>query len=294
MLVLVLALVFYGAYRFRATVLRLYVVNDRLATTTAQLKLSGEQNKILTEANENLTQNLTQAQTDITSLSSSLAAEQAKNGMFEGQIRALGSTVGTLQKLSQTDKELLRKYSKVYFLSENYIPSDLTNIASSSVYGSDKILRIHAKVAPYLSRLMADTASFNASVQIISAYRSFDDQTALKTGYKLTYGAGANKFSADQGYSEHQLGTTVDLTTPALGSDFTDFESTSAYTWLLQNAYQYGFVLSYPKKNTYYQFEPWHWRFVGVALATKMHLNNQYFYDLDQREIDSYLISIFD
>jgi D-alanyl-D-alanine carboxypeptidase len=289
-----LAGVFYGGYRFHLTVLRLYVVNDRLATTTAQLKLSEDQNKILAEVNANLEQNLTQAQTDIASLSSSLASEQAKNSMFEGQIRALGSTVGTLQKLSQTDKELLRKYSKVFFLSENYIPSDLMNIASSSVYGSDKILQIHAKVAPYLSRLMVATASFNAPVQIISAYRSFDDQTALKTGYKLTYGAGANKFSADQGYSEHQLGTTFDFTTPALGLGFTKFESTSAYIWLTQNAYQYGFVLSYPKKNTYYQFEPWHWRFVGVALATKMHLNNQYFYDLDQREIDSYLISIFD
>lgn len=294
MIMLVLALVFYVAYRFRVTVLRLYVVNDRLATTTAQLKLSREENKTLTETNGNLEQNLTQAQSDIASLSSSLTAEQAKNGMFEGQIRDLGSTVGTLQKLSQTDKELLRKYSKVFFLSENYTPSDLTNIASSSVYGSDKILQIHTKVSPYLTRMMTSMASFNAPVQIISAYRSFGDQTTLKTGYKLTYGAGANKFSADQGYSEHQLGTTIDLTTPSLGSDFTDFESTSAYTWLTQNAYQYGFVLSYPKKNTYYQFEPWHWRFVGVALATKMYLSNQYFYDLDQREIDSYLISIFD
>lgn len=291
---LILAVVFYGAYRFRVTVLRLYVVNDRLATTTAQLKLSEGQNKILTEANGNLEQNLAQAQTDIASLSSSLAAEQAKNNMFEGQIRAIGSTVGTLEKLSKTDKELLRKYSKVFFLSENYIPSDLANIASTSLYEVDKPVKIHTKVLPYLSRMLQAEEKNGTPLQIISAYRSFGDQTVIKSGYKVTYGAGANTFSADQGYSEHQLGTTLDFTTPALGVAFSKFESASAYKWLTENAYQYGFVLSYPKKNTYYQFEPWHWRFVGVALATKLHNGNQYFYDLDQREIDSYLVSIFD
>ncbi|PJC82708.1 hypothetical protein CO006_02150, partial [Candidatus Roizmanbacteria bacterium CG_4_8_14_3_um_filter_35_14] len=61
-----------------------------------------------------------------------------------------------------------------------------------------------------------------------------------------------------------------------------------------ENAYKYGFILSYPKQNTYYQFEPWHWRFVGMTLATKLHDTNQYFYNLAQREIDLYLISIFD
>ncbi|MEK7495870.1 MAG: D-alanyl-D-alanine carboxypeptidase family protein, partial [Patescibacteria group bacterium] len=68
----------------------------------------------------------------------------------------------------------------------------------------------------------------------------------------------------------------------------------AARLWLTENAYKYGFILSYPKQNTYYRFEPWHWRFVGVALATKLHDGNKYFYDLSQREIDQYLVSIFD
>ena len=117
----------------------------------------------------------------------------------------------------------------------------------------------------------------------------------MKSTYKFTYGSGtANAFSADQGYSEHQLGTTVDFTTEAIGGAFAGFDKTSAYTWLNENAYRYGFVLSYPKNNTYYVFEPWHWRFVGVALATRLHSENRNFYDLDQREIDQYLISLFD
>lgn len=288
----------YGWYRFRLTMLRLYTVNANLATTTAQYELKvknlEDENKLLSDAKANLEQNLSRAKNDNTDLSGVLAAEQSKNNLFESQIQAIGGTVGTLEKLSKTDKDLLRKYSKVYFLSENYIPPSLVAVASTSVYEKDKFLQIHTKVLPYLSRLMDAAAANNTPLQIISAYRSFGDQAALKSGYKITYGTGANKFSADQGYSEHQLGTTVDFTTVALGAAFNQFAESKAYAWLMQNAYQYGFVLSYPKNNTYYQFEPWHWRFVGVGLATKLHNSNQYFYDLEQREIDSYLVSIFD
>jgi LAS superfamily LD-carboxypeptidase LdcB len=71
------------------------------------------------------------------------------------------------------------------------------------------------------------------------------------------------------------------------------FEKSTAYAWLNNNAYQYGFILSYPKDNVYYQYEPWHWRFIGVELATKLHNENRKFSDMDQREIDTYLIKIF-
>ena len=129
-----------------------------------------------------------------------------------------------------------------------------------------------------------------------SAYRSFAEQRALKGDYTVTYGAGtANSFSADQGYSEHQLGTAVDFTNIKTGSSLTiKFGTTDSYQWLTANAYKYGFTLSYPENNYYYQFEPWHWRFVGVKLATMLHDTNKHFYDLSQRDIDQYLINIFD
>jgi D-alanyl-D-alanine carboxypeptidase len=71
------------------------------------------------------------------------------------------------------------------------------------------------------------------------------------------------------------------------------FASSTGYAWLAANAYKYGFELSYPAKNPYYIFEPWHWRFVGVALATWLHDNNITFYDAPQRTINQYLVSIF-
>ena len=95
-------------------------------------------------------------------------------------------------------------------------------------------------------------------------------------------------------HSEHQLGTAVDFTTEKLGANFSAFGSDPAYKWLLENAHRYGFILSYPPNNSYYKFEAWHWRYVGVSLATNLHDDGKYFYDLDQREIDRYLVKLFD
>ena len=133
------------------------------------------------------------------------------------------------------------------------------------------------------------------NILALSAYRSFGTQAALKNAYKVTYGKGtANQFSADQGYSELQLGTAIDFSTLKTKGALDGFEKTPEYIWLTNNAYKYGFVLSYPKGNKYYEYEPWHWRFVGIALATKLHNDNMYFYDMDQRVIDTYLANIFD
>jgi len=72
------------------------------------------------------------------------------------------------------------------------------------------------------------------------------------------------------------------------------FEQTNAYQWLLENAYKYGFILSYPENNSFYQYEPWHFRFVGKSLARYLHEEKQNFYDVSQAKIDAYLINIFD
>jgi D-alanyl-D-alanine carboxypeptidase len=129
---------------------------------------------------------------------------------------------------------------------------------------------------------------------VLSGFRSFDEQNTLKQNYLTQYGTGANTFSADQGYSEHQLGTTVDFTNSTIGENIDAFESTDEFEWLKRYAYRYGFVMSYPEGNAYYQYEPWHWRFVGKDLARDLHRDEEHFYDLEQREIDSYIAELFD
>lgn len=213
---------------------------------------------------------------------------------FEGQISSITSTVGTLEKLSNTDEELLAKYSKVYFLNENYVPSKLTVIDEKYLNKSATNIEIHVDVWPYLEKLLIEASRQDIPLKVASAYRSFQTQSTLKNAYTTTYGSGANKFSADQGYSEHQLGTALDFTTLKLGNNFSAFGSDPAYKWLQENAHNYGFILSYPAGNTYYKFEPWHWRFVGVKLAKRLYDDQKFFYDLDQREIDKTLVNLFD
>ena len=236
------------------------------------------------------------------SLASALSAEhqnvnsvQAQLGSFQSQVGSITGTVSDLQKLSKIDPELLKKYSKVYFLSDNYVPAHLSEIPLKYQYSDRKQMLIESDILSHLQVMIETASTTGTKLYVFSAYRSFAEQKALKSDYQMTYGAGtANSFSADQGYSEHQLGTTVDLITPGLGGVVDGFDNTAAYQWMLNNAYKFGFILSYPKSNGYYVFEPWHWRFVGVKLATDLHVQNKNFYDLDQRVIDTYLISIFD
>jgi D-alanyl-D-alanine carboxypeptidase len=242
----------------------------------------------------NLNQSLSVATTENASLTSAYAAEKERNDSFEGRISGIADTVGTLQKLSETDPELLAKYSKVYFLNENYIPSSLSPIPSQYLEDPSRKLQIHSGALPFFARLMGAAEDDNIDLKVASAYRSFGQQAALKESYEVTYGSGANAFSADQGYSEHQLGTTLDFITSKQGGSLAGFDKTPAYSWLLDNAYKYGFILSYPEGNSYYEYEPWHWRFVGIKLATDLHNEKKNFYDLDQRDIDAYLVNIFD
>ncbi len=275
----------YGVYQYRHTTIRL--------TNTVQT-LEQTKNSFQTTIDE-LVNRVVDLETKQKIIIDSLTSTQQDAGSIALRLSQIDSTVGTLSKLSETDPELLKKYSKVYFLNEHYVPLSLTNI--DPIYSNEKsrTYQIHSSVAPHLTALLAAAKADGLNLLIGSAYRSFGTQAALKTQYKVTYGAGtANAFSADQGYSEHQLGTTVDFTTSTSNGALSGFENKPEYPWLQANAHKYGFVLSYPPNNIYYKFEPWHWRYVGVALATKLHNDNMYFYDMDQRIIDDYLAQIFD
>lgn len=237
---------------------------------------------------------LSLVRTELEHLADDYADERNRNQAFENELRALAGTIGDLDKLAKTDKELLQKYSKVYFLNENYIPERLQQINAGYVLAGKGDQYFHARAIDNLTALLDGAKRAGHDLKVVSAYRSFETQTDLKGQYTQVYGSGANAFSADQGYSEHQLGTAVDFTTPDVGGTFSSFAQTDAYQWLLNNAHRYGFVLSYPEGNQFYIFEPWHWRFVGEDLARDLDRANAHFYDWEQREIDQYLLTIFD
>ena len=81
----------------------------------------------------------------------------------------------------------------------------------------------------------------------------------------------ADLSTARAGFSEHQTGLAIDILT--YNVTLSNFEETDAFKWLSSNAYKYGFILRYPKGKediTGYEYESWHYRYVGVEIATQI------------------------
>lgn len=269
-------------------------LDNELEEMTQKRNTAEEEIAILNTTISDIEVELTQLNLDYEALRDDYSEERNKNENFEDRIDDLAGTLGNLNKLAKTDKELLQKYSKVYFLNENYAPESIRKIDSEWILEGKDDQYFHKDALSFLEDLLEDAKRDDIDLKVVSAYRSFNEQADLKGQFTQVYGNGANAFSADQGYSEHQLGTTVDITIDEIGGTYTSFAQTEAYQWLLDNAYKHGFVLSYPEDNGYYVFEPWHWRFVGEELARDLHKDRENFYDMDQRDIDEYLISVFD
>jgi LAS superfamily LD-carboxypeptidase LdcB len=135
-------------------------------------------------------------------LESTLTAEQKKNKALRNDLEDITDNIATLERISTTDRDLLKKYSKTYFLNENYTPLDLKSISSQFRSASASNYQILSDVAPHLEDLFSDAEDEGLGLLAQSAYRSFGTQSQLKANYVVTYGAGtANSFSADQGYS---------------------------------------------------------------------------------------------
>lgn len=115
--------------------------------------------------------------------------------------------------------------------------------------------------------------TFNA----FSTYRSYDRQQVLYENYKARDGKkAADRYSARPGFSEHQTGLAFDIGDVNVPNDFASnrFGKTDAGKWLAENAHKYGFIMRYPNGKediTGYMYESWHFRYVGVDVATKIY-----------------------
>ena len=272
--------------------------NEQLLSTQKELEEEAEvRERAYIEAQNSINElnnELRSEREELQIILSELQEERNRNEDFEDQIRNLAGTVGTLDRLAQTDRELLQKYSRTFFLNENYRPAQLTQIPQRCVMPGRQDQYFLPEAWPFLEDMLKKAERDGHDLRIISAFRSFDEQVDLKSQFLRQYGTGANTFSADQGFSEHQLGTAIDIVDLKTGATEERFSQTEAYEWLKNNAHRYGFILSYPPDNDYYIYEPWHWRFVGRKLASDLNRRNMYFYDMDQREINTYLIYLFD
>jgi D-alanyl-D-alanine carboxypeptidase len=129
------------------------------------------------------------------------------------------------------------------------------------------------EAAAALQQMFADYHAQSPSgdgLTVVSPYRSYVDQKSVYAGWVSRLGqAQADRQSARPGFSEHQSGLAVDIDTAVAQS----FGQTPAGQWLAQNSWRYGFVVRYQDGQegvTGYEYEPWHFRYVGVPLATEL------------------------
>jgi len=169
------------------------------------------------------------------------------------------------------DDNNLMLVNKYYYLTEDYTPKDLITLTSKYNTGVNSKMRKEA--AEHFMK-MSDAATLdNITIKNASGYRSYQYQVNLYNKYVERDGKkAADTYSARPGFSEHQTGLTSDI-----NQIDNSFENTDAFKWLQNNAYKYGFILRFPKDKedvTGYQYEPWHYRYVGEYVAEKIHDEN--------------------
>jgi zinc D-Ala-D-Ala carboxypeptidase len=190
--------------------------------------------------------------------------------------------------------DLFAEVSANYGLDPNYVPADLVklgNFLPGRVTLPDMLLRQPAAQA--LGKMVKAMLADGLAPTVLSSYRSYLEQAVAHQRWLVDDPLHANEISAMPGHSEHQLGTVVDFSSPeipALTGTTTDpfsplFDQTGEGRWLAQRAFEYGFSMSSPQgalNLTGLTYEPWHYRYVGVAMATYLHASGYY--------LDEYLL----
>lgn len=158
-------------------------------------------------------------------------------------------------------------------LAPDYAPDDLVKVGPGYSDGVD--YRLRSQAAQALESMIDVARAEGIRLYVVSAYRPWSTQQRLYEN-KIRSAGWDQDTVARPGHSEHQLGTTVDLTDGDLDHLLKEsFGETRAGRWLRENAWIYGFAQTYTTHNreqTGYAPEPWHYRYWGLEQARRRHL----------------------
>ena len=164
---------------------------------------------------------------------------------------------------------IVNKYNGV---TKDFVPPDLTQISSDCSNDPDNYLTKEAADAFEKMCLAAKNEGYGILAN--STYRTYENQQKTWDKYLNLYGQSYNdRYVTLPGYSEHQTGLAVDVKSTSANV----FKNSKEYTWMLENSYKYGFVHRYKESKvsiTGISSEAWHFRYVGVDVATYMYENN--------------------
>ena len=158
-------------------------------------------------------------------------------------------------------------------LSSEYVPDDLVTIDEEYVK-SDEEIEIERNVAKAFYDMAEAASKEGLELMVSSGYRSYKDQEEITNTYLELYGQNyVDNYVAKPGFSEHQTAMSLDIASKSVNT----FVNSDEYTWMMDNAYKYGFILRYPKSKediTGYKCEAWHYRYVGKKIAKYIKENN--------------------
>jgi D-alanyl-D-alanine carboxypeptidase len=165
------------------------------------------------------------------------------------------------------DPDLFLIVDKQNSLPSNFIPEDLVNLDDIGVLNKNrKGHELRRLALPSLIEMTEAAAREDLTLVCSSAYRSYVYQVKTYNGWVEKLGREeADRVSAQPGKSQHQLGVAMDF-----GSIDDTYEFTEEGSWQLENAWKYGWSLSYPKGKedlTGYSYESWHYRYIGKPAA---------------------------
>ena len=178
-------------------------------------------------------------------------------------------------KISKTSKgNIIKNYYGITYIDDVIVVNKTYDLPSNFAPNNLSTINGYIKVVDYVkdafNELTSDSKSLGLNIYASSGYRSYNDQKYIYNNYvRLDGREQADTYSARAGYSEHQTGLAIDVNTINAS-----FINTDESNWLKDNCYKYGFIIRYPegKENiTGYTYEPWHIRYVGKKLATKLY-----------------------
>ena len=158
--------------------------------------------------------------------------------------------------------------NKNFALPADYEPSDLV--------ASDGGRQVRAEASEHFLAMQAAAGEAGHGIYIWSGFRGYSNQVASYARFLDRGVAWADRRSARAGHSEHQTGLALDISHRrdlAGGQNADGFSQTGAFRWMTEHAHEYGFILRYQQGYIDlhgYIYEPWHWRYVGVDVATLM------------------------
>lgn len=185
------------------------------------------------------------------------------------------------KQVIQNPTNIMVLVNPTYALQDQYTPEDLVvpNVAFS-FGGVHEKSHMRKEAAEALEKMFQDAANNGIELLAISGYRSYNRQKEVfdaqvsKSGFEE-----ASKLVAVPGNSEHQTGLSMDIASNSVSAQnylVEAFGETVEGKWLMENAHRFGFILRYPNGKediTGYDYEPWHYRYVGVKPAKEIYEN---------------------